>query len=119
MPIDKVRYSCFVTDDMSASIAFFRDVLGLGFRFRDHDRWAEFDVGGGDRMALASREEVGDLPGPLVVFQATELDDVLQSILNNGGALLAARDMGAHGRVATVKSPSGEVFQLFARASSS
>jgi catechol 2,3-dioxygenase-like lactoylglutathione lyase family enzyme len=51
MPVEKVKYTYLVVDDMDAAVAFYRDGLGLRLKFRDAERWAEFEAGNGTTIA--------------------------------------------------------------------
>jgi len=52
-------------DDMAGAVAAWTVVLGIGPRFVDGDRWAQFDVEG-RRLALAGTDRESDQPGVLV-----------------------------------------------------
>lgn len=114
MPIEKVKYTYLVVSDMDAAVAFYRDGLGLKLKFQDGRSWAEFDAGNGTAIALSSFEESGlDVPGPVVVFQATDAEALAASLSDRGAKILARRDMGDHGSLITIREPSGNLFQLF------
>jgi predicted enzyme related to lactoylglutathione lyase len=114
MPVEKVRYTYLVVDDMNAAVAFYRDGLGLRLKFQDGDRWSEFDAGNGTTIALSSREESGlGVSGPVVVFQASDAERLAASLVAQGAEILARRNMGGHGSLIAIREPSGNVFQLF------
>jgi predicted enzyme related to lactoylglutathione lyase len=117
MPVDKVKYAYVVVEDMDASVSFYRDALGLKLKFQDGQRWAEFDAGNGSSIALASAEESGlGIPGPVIVFQATEAETLLGNLVAAGAEVIGRRDMGNHGRLVAIREPSGGVFQIFEKA---
>lgn len=114
MPVEKVKYTYFVVDDVDAAVAFYRDGLGLRLKFQDGDRWAEFDAGNNTSIALSSREESGlNADGPVVVLQGTEIENLASSLVSLGGEIVSRRDMGEHGSLIAVREPSGNIFQLF------
>lgn len=120
MPVEKVKYTYLVVDDMDAAVAFYRDGVGLKLKFQDGSRWAEFDAGSGTAIALSSHEESGlGVKGPVVVFQATDAEALAASLVARGAEILARRDMGAHGSLIAIREPSGNTFQLFQKPVSS
>ena len=120
MPVEKVKYTYLVVDDMNAAVAFYRDGLGLRLKFQDGQRWSEFDAGNGTTIALSSHEESGlGVKGPVVVFQASDAEGLAASLAARGADILARRDMGAHGCLIAIREPSGNIFQLFEKPASS
>jgi predicted enzyme related to lactoylglutathione lyase len=114
MPVEKVKYTYLVVDDMDAAVAFYRDALGLKLKFQDGQRWAEFDAGNGTAIALSSAEESGlGVKGPVVVFQASNAEELAASLVARGAEILRRRDMGAHGSLIAIREASGNVFQIF------
>jgi predicted enzyme related to lactoylglutathione lyase len=120
MPVEKIRYTYLVVDDMNAAVAFYRDGLGLRLKFQDGQRWSEFDAGNGTTIALSSHEESGlGVKGPVVVFQASDAEGLAASLAARGAVVVARRDMGDHGRLIAIREPSGSIFQLFEKRASS
>ena len=120
MPVEKVRYTYLVVDDMNAAVAFYRDGLGLKLKFQDGGRWSEFDAGGGTTIALSSRDESGaGVKGPVVVFQVSDAEGLAASLAARGADILARRDMGNHGCLIAIRELSGNIFQLFEKPASS
>jgi predicted enzyme related to lactoylglutathione lyase len=120
MPVEKVKYTYLVVADMDASVAFYRDGLGLKLKFQDGQRWSEFDAGNGTTIALSSSDESGlGMTSPVVVFQVSDAETTADSLVAHGASILSRRDMGGHGRLIAVREPSGNVFQLFEKAPSS
>jgi predicted enzyme related to lactoylglutathione lyase len=114
MPVEKVKYTYLIVDDMNAAVAFYRDGLGLRLKFQDGERWAEFDAGNGTAIALASSAESGlGVAGPVVVFQVSAGETLANSLVARGAEIVARRDMGDHGRLTAIREPSGNIFQLF------
>jgi predicted enzyme related to lactoylglutathione lyase len=120
MPVEKVKHTYLVVDDMDAAVAFYRDGLGLKLKFQDGQRWSEFDAGNGTSIALSSPDESGlQVKGPVVVFQVSGAEDLAASLVARGAGILARRDMGGHGRLIAIREPSGNIFQLLEKAASS
>ena len=114
MPVEKVKYTYLVVDDMNAAVAFYRDGLGLRLKFQDGERWSEFDAGNGTAIALSSRNESGmEATGPVVVFQVSDAAGLATSLVARGAKILARRDMGDHGYLIAIREPSGNIVQLF------
>jgi predicted enzyme related to lactoylglutathione lyase len=120
MPVEKVKYTYLVVEDMNAAVAFYRDGLGLRLKFQDGQRWSEFDAGNGTTIALSSADESGlGVKGPVVVFQVSDAEALAASLVARGASILARRDMGGHGRLIAIREPTGNIFQLFEKAVSS
>ncbi|HET9903504.1 MAG TPA: VOC family protein [Xanthobacteraceae bacterium] len=114
--IKRIQNVYYVTDDMTETVAFYRDALGLKLKFQDGARWAQLDAGGAN-FSLSSLEEAAKgATGATVVFEVTDLDEMATRIAAAGGEILGTRDMGSHGRALTFRDPVGNVAQLFERA---
>jgi predicted enzyme related to lactoylglutathione lyase len=102
-------------DDVDRAVAFYTALLGAAPALRDGNRWAEFHTGG-CRFALSSAEEAAtpDTRAALV-FHVDALEPMMAELEGAGAVLLSMRDMGSHGRTATLRDPAGHVFQLFAK----
>jgi len=95
--------------------AFYEEALGLERIFRDGDRWVQFKAGS-SIFALSSPDEAAPgATGSVIVFDAVDLEAVAQQVERLDGKLVAVRDMGAHGRVATLLDPESNLFQLHMR----
>ena len=71
--IKRIENVYYVTDDMNETVAFYRDVLGLGVKFKDGERWTQLDAGGSN-FALSSLEEAAKgAKGAVVVFEVDGL----------------------------------------------
>ena len=114
MPVENVKYTYLVVDDMDAAVAFYRDGLGLRLKFQDGQRWSEFAAGNGTTVALSSWNESGlGVKGPVVVFQVSDVEGLAAALVARGAEVLARRDMGDHGYLIAIREPSGNIFQLF------
>jgi predicted enzyme related to lactoylglutathione lyase len=97
----------FVAKDMARLEDFYGSALGIPVQFRDENKWTQFRLQR-SAFALSSAEEAAQgAVGAVPVFQ----------IASAGGQLLAQRDMGTHGVVATYKDPEENVFQVFRKSS--
>jgi lactoylglutathione lyase len=61
VPVRSVDYVILYAADLGRSIAFYRDLLGLTFKF-ERDGYAEFDTGA-TKLGLFERSRLGDLIG--------------------------------------------------------
>ena len=117
MAVKRIRQVYVVADDVDATAAFYADVLGLELQFRDGDRWVQF--GGGDiSVAVASVDESGgaSVGSTVAVYEVDDLDAQVIAATSAGVLLVAHRDMGEHGRMATLRDPSGALLALMQRA---
>lgn len=94
---------------------FYTKALGAEVRFADGEHWVQMSAGGSG-LALAGPRESAVECGAVIVFEVNDIAAAEQAVEAAGGKLLAARDMGAHGRTRTFADPSGNVSQLFQRA---
>jgi predicted enzyme related to lactoylglutathione lyase len=82
----------------------------------DTDAWAEFRTGDAS-FALGSPAETPiAAQGAVAVFESDELDRLIEGITTEGGRLIAKRDMGDHGELATCLDPQGNLFQVLVKA---
>ncbi len=110
------KYSLVVATDVVRLRDFYSSVLGLPVKFTDGDKWCQLNGGRAD-VAIASTAEAQPLPsGTTAVYQVEDLSVASQRVVSAGGAVVATRDMGAHGSVATCADVEGNHFQLFASA---
>ncbi len=113
--LKRVQSVYYTVKDMNRAVEFYQGVFGMALKFRDGDKWAQFD-GGSVSVALSSAGESASLEGGAVV--AFEVDDMaacearLKAV---GATVLARRDMGAHGAVVAFRDSEGNIAQLFAK----
>ena len=116
MKISRLQAAFLVSSDLDAQSRFYEQALGLTLKFRDSDRWAQYDAGGSN-IALSSREEAQPAEqGTVLVFEVESFDGVAEQIERYGGSYLGTRDMGSHGAVLSAKDPEGNIIQFFCRA---
>lgn len=116
MTVKRIRQVYVVAEEIDAAATFYADGLGLELQFRDGDRWVQY--GGGDiSLAVASIEESGGAPAgsSVAVFEVDDLDSHVASATAAGGTLVSNRDMGEHGKMATLREPSGALIALMQR----
>ena len=117
MAVKKLSSAYYVVADMDKAVAFYEGVLGLKIKFRDKNRWTQFDVNG-TAVALADPSE-GAVPpggGATVVLEVDDLAATRAALEKAGAKIQSSRDMGAHGKFFTVRDPAGNLVQIFARA---
>lgn len=114
----KIQNVYFVAEDVAATADFYQ-ALGLGLKFRDGERWAQFGAGG-TNFSISSREEAPEeaaqTSGAVVVFEVDDIEAACAAVEAGGGTLGGRRDMGDHGKTVTFTDPAGNVCQLFQRA---
>ena len=117
MAIKKFSSAYYVIKDMDKAVTFYKDVLGLAIKFRDGNRWTQFDVNGVG-VALADPSE-GSVPpggGATVVLEVDDLQELRDKLMKNGCHVNDIVDMGGHGKYFTTRDPAGNIVQIFARA---
>ena len=85
MAVKKFSSAYYVVKDMDKAVGFYQDVLGLAIKFRDGDRWTQFDVNG-VAVALADPSE-GTVPpggGGTVVLEVDDLGEMWEKLTQNG-----------------------------------
>jgi len=111
-----LKFAFVVARDVELLRDFYASALGLPIRFQDGDKWCQLNAGRAD-IALGNAEEAHPLvQGTAVVYQVDDLTAAAHRVVAAGGSVLATRDMGSHGRVATCVDIEGNCFQLFASA---
>ena len=116
MAVKKFSSAYYVVKDMDKAVGFYQDILGLNIKFRDGDRWTQFDVNG-VAVALADPSE-GTVPpggGGTVVLEVEDLGEMRDKLTQNGVTVNDIVDMGGHGRYFTAVDPAGNIVQIFAR----
>jgi predicted enzyme related to lactoylglutathione lyase len=99
---------------VTRSVRFYAEALGIGLKSQDGERWVQFDLGGVG-FAIASQSEFpAGASGSLLVFEVDDLARSLAAVIAAGEAMVDQRNMGSHGKVATVRDPDGNLLQLFA-----
>ena len=92
----------------------FYETLGFKLRFRDGDRWAQFDTGDASFALAGDEEALGAAPGEwLPVFQVPSLEVSMTEARAAGGKVGEVRDMGDHGRTVRITDNAGACFALF------
>ena len=114
-----MAYVILYVSDLHASITFYRDVLGLPFKFEDAG-YAEF-VTQGTRLGLYERRRAEWLtgrtvtPGPAaeVVFMVDEVDGYARRLVERGAAVLnAPTDRPWGHRTVHLADPDGFIVEL-------
>ncbi len=116
MAVKKFSSAYYVVNNMDQAVNFYQDILGLDVKFRDGDRWTQFDVNGVG-VALADPSE-GSVPpggGATVVLEVEDLGEMREKLAQNGVTVNATVDMGGHGKYFTAVDPAGNIVQIFAR----
>ncbi len=111
MAIVGIDHVYYWTRNMDASVAFYRDVVGLPVVRRSGDDWAEFDAGA-VRLALHGTDEPPPGSGT-AVFRVEDLD-LERAALEERGATFDAYvgEVEGFARFATFRDPDGNPVQL-------
>jgi predicted enzyme related to lactoylglutathione lyase len=116
MAVKRIQNSVYAVKDVDRARAFYEGTFGLGIKFQDGTKWAQFGVAGAN-FSLASPEEApSGAAGGVVVFEVDDLAPVREAAARLGGSVLDERDMGAHGYVVTIRDSEGNIVQAFQKA---
>lgn len=106
----------FPVEDVDSFSTFLEGALDLKLKFRDGDRWVQFDCGNSS-LSVSSPDEAPDgVVAPVPVLEVGDMDAVRAKITEMGGTVLLERDMGDHGKTLAFAAPNGQVLQLLQRA---
>ena len=116
MAVKKFSSAYYVVNNMDQAVNFYQDILGLDVKFRDGDRWTQFDVNGvGVALADPSEGPVPSGGGATVVLEVEDLGEMREKLTQNGVTVNETVDMGGHGKYFTAVDPAGNIVQIFAR----
>ena len=114
----RVDNTHYWTKDMDASVAFYRDTLGLPLRMQMGEDWAEFDVAGTTVALHGTRE--GHAPpqnGATVVFEVDDLEASMNALRAKDVAFEGeVAEVPGYGRFISFRDPDGNLLQIFERA---
>jgi predicted enzyme related to lactoylglutathione lyase len=113
--LKRVSNAHYWTKKMDAAVSFYRDVLGLNFRLRAGDDWAEFDAGG-TTVALHGTYEAHAPPtdGATVVFEVDDLEGEMRALSERGVTFEGeVSDVPGYGRFVSFRDPDGNLLQVF------
>lgn len=105
-----------VARDVPRLSAFYDEVLGLPLKFRDGERWAQYNAGGTGFSLACPQEAAPATAGAVLVFEVDDFARMAAQVAQAGGEVIATRDMGSHGSVMSLRDPEGNIVQLFRRA---
>jgi predicted enzyme related to lactoylglutathione lyase len=111
-----IKFAFVVARDVDRMRDFYAQALELPVRFQDGHKWCQLDAGRADVALGGSAEAHPIAQGTVVVYQVSDLEAAKGRVLAAGGAILATREMGSHGSVATCTDVEANHFQLFASA---
>ncbi len=116
MAVKKFSSAYYVVKDMDKAVSFYQDMLGLSLKFRDGNRWTQFDLNGvGVALADPSESAAPSGGGATVVLEVDDLVAMREKLSVADIPLSKIVDMGAHGKYFTVRDPAGNMVQIFAR----
>jgi len=112
MAIEKVYTTIYYVDDWDASLAFYRDVLGLKVLYAERG-WAELEAGKGGRIALHARHPGDPTDVTKVSLQVSDIDGTLRELERKGARVIEPVRREEFGAIAEVADPSGNVIGLY------
>lgn len=106
--IEKVQNVFYRVADMDRAVGFYGGVLGLKMKFRDGDKWAEFDAGNVSLgLELLEGQGTAGAGGGVVVLRGPGLDDLLARVKGAGYAAIGEIEQRPYGRIARFSDPDG------------
>jgi len=116
--LKRVDNAHYWTKDMDATVAFYRDTLGLALRMQMGEDWAEFDVAGTTVALHGTRE--GHAPpqdGATVVFEVDDLEGEMNALRGRNVEFEGeVSEVPGYGRFVSFRDPDGNLLQIFERA---
>jgi catechol 2,3-dioxygenase-like lactoylglutathione lyase family enzyme len=98
--------------DMDAALAFFTETLGLALRFRDGDRYAALDAGGGTLALLDPSEQ--PVPGEVGIgLRVDDLEGLARRLTAEGVEIVKQLAETEHERSFTFRTGDGTVFVAY------
>jgi catechol 2,3-dioxygenase-like lactoylglutathione lyase family enzyme len=83
-PITGIGQIAVTVSDVDAALAFYRDILGLGFLFRPGPHLAFLDCGG-VRLMLSTPQGAGSVGGnSILYFKVGDIGATFESLLDHG-----------------------------------
>lgn len=116
--VKKLQNVYLAARDVAAQAVFYEAVFGLTLKFRDGERWVQYQTGDSNTaFSLACQQEAAPAASGLVlVFEVEDFHGVEESVVAAGGEVAGIRDMGGHGAVLSMRDPEGNIVQMFRRA---
>ena len=116
--LKRVDNTHYWTKDMDASVAFYRDVLGLALGTRMGEDWAEFDLAGTTVALHGTRE--GHAPpqeGATIVFEVDDLESAMNALRARNVVFEGeVNEVPGYGRFVSFRDPDANLLQIFERA---
>ena len=109
MPIRRTQATIYFVDDWDASIAFYRDVLGLKLAVNFPNRWAMFQVPGGGNIALQPRYANA---ATHVSLEVTDIRNVIADFKSRGARVVEDVCPQDYGETALLEDPSNNLIAL-------
>lgn len=110
MEILGIDVAFYHANDMEASAAWYRDVIGLT-QTADYGDWREFSVGGA-RFGLDSGNTATEIPNAVVSFRVADLESSVAELRSKGATFASEIIDAGPTRFIAVLDPSGNVVQL-------
>ncbi len=110
MEITGIDVAFYHADDMEASAAWYRDVLGLR-ETADYGDWREFEVGGA-RFGVDSGNAAREIPNAVVSFRVRDLDAAVAALRARGVEPVVDIIDAGPTRFVTLRDPAGNLVQL-------
>ena len=113
MPVERVHTTLYFVDDWDASLAFYRDVVGLKPLFTEPG-FALFAVGDSGRIALHARDAHEHAHHQThVSLEVTDIDATLAQMVAAGARVVEPVEREEFGAIASIADPSGNVIGLY------
>jgi predicted enzyme related to lactoylglutathione lyase len=116
MPGIRLKSVLYPTTGMTASLAFYCDLLGLTLSFADGEHYAQLKTEGAAFALAGPREQPPEPAGPVVTLEVDSLDELRPRLAAAGTRIVVERDMGSHGRTVTVADPDGNLVHIYEKA---
>ena len=105
MPVHTPHSILVPVKDMSTSVSFFRETMGLKLKIQDGTRYAAFELGSLTLALVADAERVVDEPA--LSFRVSDIAAAVAGAREAGAQIVLAVAQGPHEKRAVLREPGG------------
>jgi len=113
--INKIYAVWLYVSDLTRSIEFYRDKVGLPIKFITEDSWVEFDLGEASFAILKRPEEKGRVvpQKTRIMFDVNNIEQIKTDFLESGINLIGDIRYEPYGKLLTIEDPDGHWLECY------